>query len=162
FYAVSPVGAAMLRETLESGPVVAVRNIAAAYGVEAEQVQADLGDLLRDLEQKGVIRRRGSSLPRHPWRRRLARAAIPLLLPGTDRRAVRAARWRAWGLVSSAWISIALFGWSATVRSWQQHYARVPIRPYPAALAGRAARLDALVRTVTAEHLLYVDCKERA
>jgi hypothetical protein len=162
FYAVSTVGAAMLRETLDNGIAATVQQIAAVYGIETEQVRADLLTMLRDLARKGVIRRRRNSAPRHRWRQRLANVAIPPLLTLADRRTRRAPRQRAWGLLALAWLSIASFGWSAAVRAWQRHYSRLSIRRYTPARGEQAARLDAVVRTVTAEHLLNIDCKERA
>jgi hypothetical protein len=87
---------------------------------------------------------------------------IPSLLAFAAGRVARGPRRRAWGLLALAYLSIAAFGWSATVRTWQQHYAQAPLRGYTAAQDGQAARLDAVVRTAAAEHLLNIDCKERA
>jgi len=48
FWAVSAMGAQMLRETLAQGLKVAVRQIAAQYDVPVQQVQTDLDMLSRD------------------------------------------------------------------------------------------------------------------
>jgi len=162
FYAVSAVGAAMLREALDSGVAAAVRQTAAAYDVGLARVRADLLALLRDLGRKGVIRRRGNSAPRRDWRQRLAIVAIPPALTLVDRRLFQAPHRRAWSLLALAYLSISLFGWSATVRAWLGHHRRMPIQRTTPVLSEQAARLDAVVRTVGAEHLLNVDCKERA
>src|SRR5215467_9761909 len=57
FYALSPMGAQMLYETLQKGTAAAAIRIATEYHAEISFVQSDLHAFLRDLEKKRLISR---------------------------------------------------------------------------------------------------------
>src|SRR5262249_12600874 len=58
FYALPPVAAVMLRETLAGRPEAVIECISAEFDVGAEQVRADLDTFLADLQRKRLIQRR--------------------------------------------------------------------------------------------------------
>jgi hypothetical protein len=158
FYAVSSVGAAMLRDTVEGGRAAAITRGAARYGVEETRIATDLDDLLGDLIRRGLLRpgqtRRPSGI-----RHRLANT-----IAGMTRLALRLGRTersRAGIALSLARVSFLLLGWNATVSAWR---ARLGARlgGGHAASADSQRAIDEAVRGAAARHVMNVDCKERA
>src|SRR5262245_25414248 len=56
FYALSGVGAEMLRGVLDHGIAATVREIADRYDIESTRAQSDLLDLLKKLRRSGLVR----------------------------------------------------------------------------------------------------------
>lgn len=154
FYAVSSVGAAMLRDTVESGRAAAITRNAARYAVEETRIATDLDDLLGDMIRRGLLQRgRGRQSPG-------IRRALANVIAGMMRLALRfarAERARAWIALTLARLSFLLLGWNATVGAWR---ARRGGERSASPDARRA--IDAAVRGVAARHMMNVDCKERA
>jgi hypothetical protein len=156
FYAVSPVAAAMLRDTFADGRAVAIASNAARYGVEETRIAADLDSLLIDLRERGLLR----STParrRSGFRRVLAHA-----IAGMAQRALRLARSeraRARIALTAARASFLISGWNVTVKAWCRRPHEAPMEPSPVT---RAQAIDDAVRSVAARHMMNVDCKERA
>ncbi len=154
FYAVSSVGAAMLRDTIEGGRAAAITRSAARYGVEETRIATDLDDLLGNMTRRGLLRRGHSRRP-SGVRRVLASAIAGMTAVAL--RLARAERSRARIALTSARVSFLLLGWNATVSAWRARFG-----------AGRAAPsdsqrvIDEAVRGAAARHMMNVDCKERA
>jgi Transglutaminase-like superfamily len=154
FHAVTPIGALMLRRTLEAGPDAAAEEVAASYGAEPARVRRDLQHLLDDMTARGMLRRPGAPVPRQ---QRSRMAGLLALLAALALRVVPAPSLRAAALLLLARCSFALCGWTATFAAWK---ARLQ-RPTAEAVADAAA-IDRLVRAVAPHLWLGVDCKERA
>lgn len=155
FYAIPPVGAAMLRQTLRRGEDSALSDIVDRYDVDQCVAQADLRRLLDDLRRRGVLRRRGDP-PKSPPRAFGATlvAGLARRVPGT----VRSATGQARAVLVLARVSFLLFGWSATLTAWRR---LAPSRP--ARRRGETPdAIDDAVRSVAARLPLGASCKERA
>ena len=157
FFALSAVGARMLRGVLERGAAATVRELAERYGVAADQVQADLNSLLNELRRRrllhrGPSRRRGGSL----W---------PALILGPWLRLARCFRFgktQAAALLILAYLSFAWFGWVRTVALWRRCF-RAPSRRDGAPADGETfPALDRTVREAATGLPFRVACKERA
>jgi hypothetical protein len=157
FYAMSEVGAFMLERTLRHGKANAVAAVAKAYDANPETIESDLQHFLDNLEQRGVILRRGAEAK--PARASfcanlMARAAKRALahLPGLNARAAAA--------LTLARLSFALFGWDKTLGAWKAYIpAALPSGEQPST-AQRA--INDTVRTMSAKLPLGCNCKERA
>lgn len=154
FYAVSSVGAAMLRDTVESGRAAAITRNAAKYGVQETRIATDLDDLLGDMIRRGLLQRgRGRHSPG-------IRHALANVIAGIMRLALRfarAERSRAWIALTLARVSFLLLGWNATVGAW-----RTRLAGERSASPDARRAIDESVRSVAARHMMNVDCKERA
>jgi hypothetical protein len=160
FYAISAIGAAMLKEMFERGTAGASQHLAGQYSVDIRQVQKDLAAFLRNLERHRLLYRRHAR-----WRiRRPATALSCLLVPllyGV-RRGVRSLHGQAWMLLALAHLSCWLFGLTRTIAVWKRCYG--PAYGYMSAEAAAepVRAIDAAVRQVAAAHVFQVECKERA
>jgi hypothetical protein len=159
FYAVPPVAAAMLRQTLQRGEADAIADTVARYDVERDVARADLRRLLDDLRARGIVRRPGDR-PRSPAHS--AGATLTARLAQGGAAVVRSARGRAHVLLGLARLSFRLFGWSATLAAWRR---RMPAHSGP--LTARWTGLDGdvidrAVRSAAASSPLGISCKERA
>jgi hypothetical protein len=160
FFAISTVGADMLRLTIDQGQEAAVRTVSARYSQAPEQVSADLRAFLRELEKAGLIMPAGGHDVRPVLRRVLARCLMASALCGVNQ--VKISRSRVWLMLALAKLSFALCGWSATVDACTQ-----PHRPDDQHTSGdQVARIvdtvDKAVRHVAARHPFPIECKERA
>jgi hypothetical protein len=157
FYALSAIGAEMLRGALERGVAASAADVAERYGVGTGRVEADLATLLRELRQRRLIQ--DSARPRRdPWLW-LALAVVPCLW------LVRAAPF-GWGRVfltlTLARLALLCFGWGRTVTAWQRALRRWS-PPDGAPVDGPTVRgLNQAVRDAAAGHPLPMACKERA
>jgi hypothetical protein len=163
-FALPPVGARMLRDTLERGTGAAVADVAAEFGVELAQVQRDFDHFLNGLQRRRLLRR-----ARTPPRR--SRSLLPslILMPVLRwlHRPSRPAPRRVWGLLALARVSFRLFGWARTIAAWQRYHGQPPGPDMPANGAALDAEqaigaIDEAVRRTAAHHPLAVTCKERA
>jgi hypothetical protein len=158
FYALSGVGAAMLRATLDHGPAVAVQQVAAGYGTDPRRVRSDLDRFLRTLQNAGLVH----LADKRPANCRSPRGSLLLMVVlGCLYRFLQSVRARASGLMTLAYVSCRLFGWTQTLAAWQRYHDTWP----PIAGRGRptdAAAIEKSVRAAAAGHVLAVECKERA
>jgi hypothetical protein len=156
FYALSAVGARMLRGVLERGTAATVQDLALEYEVGPERVRSDLEGLLAEL-------RRQRLLHTGPARRPGGAAPHLLLAPclGLVRRLPRL-RWRAAALLALAYLSLALLGWARTVAAWR--HGAGGMAPHGDGTADRAtaAAVDGAVRDLATSLPFPVACKERA
>lgn len=172
FYGLDETATEALNAILDSGPEEAAACVAASYGVSAEQVRADVRDLLASLQRAQLLLPPESyhdSVPARPsvmarwlgWRvRRLCRRlrhrhgveARPSVCPPSARDARR--------LLWLAWLSLRLVGWSHSLTLWRQ--AHPPTDDAPGADRIMSA-VDTLVREGASQSfLLPLVCKERA
>jgi Transglutaminase-like superfamily len=156
FYAVPPIGALMLVQTLQHGREAAARHVARAYGVAVARVTDDLNRLLAPLEQAGVILPSGCR--RRQRRGPLAGLAARLVQVALRRSPLGV---RAPALLTLATLSLRLFGWSATLAAWRQQFPLRPgvVAPHTADETARA--IDEAVCSAAAANPLGVACKER-
>ncbi|MGE0423676.1 MAG: lasso peptide biosynthesis B2 protein [Reyranellaceae bacterium] len=159
FYAVSPVAAAMLRDTLDGGRDAAVARSAARYGVDEARIADDLDALLKDLTARGLLLRRRDGRRASGPQRIIAGA-----LAGVAHRLLRLAatqRSRAWIALTFARLSFVISGWNATVTAYRTRAGDTGAAPVPQ--AGELVRaIDSAIRSAASRHPLNVDCKERA
>ena len=153
-YAVAPIGAAMLRWTLEHGAAAAAMHVATTYGADLARVQADLRRFLADLQSRGVLAGRERKV-------RSSGARIAAATLGGFFKLSRSTRARAVTALTLARVSFGLFGWTATMSSWK---GRLPAAeaPPPEGLEALAGSIDEAVRSAAARHPMGVDCTERA
>jgi Transglutaminase-like superfamily len=153
-YAVPPVGAMMLRETLQHGPILAAEAVAAAYGAPLPRVEADLRQFLTPLEQRGILLRGASRRPRGALAAGLMVRLVKSMLG-----ALPSLKARAGALLTLARLSFRLFGWTGTVAAWRRCF---PLRAGSAEVEARAGAIDDAVCAAAAGNLFGVACKERA
>jgi hypothetical protein len=163
FYAVSAIGAAMLKEMFERGTAGAAQHLAGQYGVDIRQVHTDLAAFLRDLERRQLLYRRHA----RPRIRRPAPALFSWLLAPLlygVRRGVRSLHAQAWMLLALAHLSCGLFGLTRTIAVWKRCScpAYGDMSAEAAAAAAPVRAVDAAVRRAAAKHVFQVECKERA
>jgi hypothetical protein len=160
FYAVSPIGSLMLRETLENGPAGAVQKVVVEYAITPSQGEADLGRFLTNLERRGILLRRGEVAGRSsagsPGARLLARMLKTVI------RFRRSPKAQAAALLTFARLSLKLFGWAQTVRAWKRSFSLREGRALADNVEALAQRIDDAVCSAAAHHPLGVACKERA
>lgn len=157
FHAVSATGAEMLRETLQRDSEAAARQVAAEYDVDEHQVRADLDAFLSDLERRQLVRR--------SRRRPGSTTLVSLLLAPAFRYAhldARSLESRARVLLTLAYLSFRLFGWTRTVAAWQRYHGKVAARDSSQEGEKIARAVDSAVRATAARHVLNVGCKERS
>jgi len=159
FYALSATGRALLRASLLQDLATAVRSVAMAYNVDAHRVQQDLHPFLATLEHKRLI------YPAHAlptagkrearWPAVMLRALLHRVTASTATGTVRAG-----SVLTLAYVTTRLMGLARTITIWQR---AVPLLAMAAADRASVARdIDEVVRTVAAQHLLPLTCKERA
>lgn len=154
FHAISAVGAAMLREALNQDLERAARTLAEQYRTPEDVIRQDLLEFVTELENVGLLRRRGNTNRRPKWQQwttGILGAALWLLQARFGSPVRRATR-----LMTLARISCRLFGWSRTVAAWQRAFS---MRKSPTSYS--AQEIDEFVRAAAACHILTVECKER-
>lgn len=161
FYAVPAIGAMMLQQTLERGTAAAVQRVAARYGADREQVQADLAAFLRVLEKRGLILHVKSDQRRRPTT--LSTLCFPCLASALKcvHLGSRSLQTQVWALLILARLSFRLFGWKRTIAAWQKHYNR-DAHASEQVKSEIVCDVDETIRNVAAKHLLTIGCKERA
>lgn len=161
FCAIPAVGAVMLQEVLTQGVAPAVHLIAARFGIDTKRVHRDLEIFLNDLERWRFLRRRGTAWRGHPSRVPLT---CGLFAPALSlvTRCVHKPRTKSYALLTLAWLSFRLFGWTQTLTAWRRSF---PDHASSASLPQReaAARtISEVVRATASYHPLGMGCKERA
>jgi Transglutaminase-like superfamily/Coenzyme PQQ synthesis protein D (PqqD) len=184
FYALNPVASRMLTLSLEQGTAEAATRLAAEYEISPRRIEADLAVLLRDLQGKrllvspdrpchtgartgaalgGVLR--GADLALFRPLRAAAAAVVRLFRrPDEGSRGVPSVpgRLTVGLLLSLAWVSLRLFGWTGTLALWRRWH-RSPTGPGPAARGRVLETLDGVVRDAAVGKLCFpASCKERA
>jgi hypothetical protein len=157
FYAVPPVAALMLRETLENGTDAAVQRIAADYGVEQDLVEADLKTFLATLEKRGIIRRKADN-----GRSRFLGARLVAAMFGLTFRLLPTSRLRAAALLSAAKIFLHTLGWARTVEAFRRQFPAKAADHTSSQAESLAQAIDEKVRNAAAWNPIGVACKERA
>lgn len=160
FYALSDIGAEMLRGVLDSGVPETVRDLARNYGVEPERVCADLRELLGKLRKARLVRT--GAVPSRAQRLRTAAIgfAVARILrlviasPSSDDGRVVA-------LLVFARLCFALLGWAQTVLLWSRARPRSATGCDNPNSAQLIERIDTTVRRCAAR-LPAIACKERA
>lgn len=162
FYAVTAVGALMLRETLACGVDAAAARVCEHFSADPEEVRADLRTFLDNLARMGLVRRarRPHAQAGRPGPPALTRVLGSLVL-GVHRGA-RTLETRAWVLLALARLSLRFLGWARTVAVWRQVPSRAA-RPMASNEWGAAAhKVGEAVSRIAASHALAVGCKERS
>jgi hypothetical protein len=161
FYAVSEVGAVLLREVLEEGTTAAEARVSEQFGVSLEQVRTDLADFLIDLERKRLIRRGSQHRSAGHSLARWSSSAFCLPLRGIHRECL-SLNVRAWLVLTLAYLSCRLFGWAATIAAWQRVHARAVTPGTNKGTEPLVSAMDEAVRRAAARHILPMACKERS
>jgi hypothetical protein len=158
--AMDDLSTALLRSLIEVGPGSAASALATRYGLDEEDVAADVQAFIADLRRQNLVEVPGSSGPAFDRARAMAaRMLIPSSL-GLVSLSTRSLRARARGLLWVSKWTLAQFGWARSVREWSRRY------PPPASGAAPDAEtleaIDRVVRETAARSLLNLECKERA
>jgi hypothetical protein len=159
FYAVSPVAAAMLRDTLELGRDAAIARNAGRYGVDESRIASDLDALLGDMTERGLLQLRQTRRPA------VARRMLAGVIAGVTHRLLHLAgtpRARARLALTLARLSFITLGWSRTVKAWQKRLCNERKALADSRTGEMVHAIDDAVRSAAARHMLNVDCKERA
>lgn len=161
FYAISPMGARMLSETLKVGTRTAAERIATEYPTERSCVRRDLHAFLHDLEKKRLIY--ANKLFRKKTQSKYT-LSLSILLPLLRYISIRptSLEKKAWVLLMLAAVSLRLFGWPQTIASWQAYLQKHASGSPTAPLEQSVKDIDHIVCTVAACHPFHVECKERA
>jgi hypothetical protein len=161
FYAMTVVGAKMLRETLERGTAATVQSIAAQYGVDAQQVRTDVGVFLRELQRQRLLY---SAESRRRTRSPKATVASLILAPALrfTHCGAHSLQAKVWRLLTLARLSFRLFGWSHTIAAWQRYHGQVPEHTPVQDREGVVRTVDETVRAIAAGHVFDMGCKERS
>jgi hypothetical protein len=165
FYALTATAARMLEAALQHRTESSQEMLAAEFGVDVRQIRADMDSFLASLQQLHLLVAPGSR-----WRKRgaarsaLARSTIPILhfvnhTPGLSQGT------RAWALLTIAYASNRMFGWTNTVRIWNRYGFESAHGKNCQPIDGAAealSRIDSTVSRAISRHPLNLDCKERA
>lgn len=142
FYGLDSVGTKTLMLLLEHGLETVVSCVAQDYGVAEELVRTDLTKLLQELECKKLLISQLSQSQEFPK------------LPS---------RLTIYVLLTLAWISVRILGWTKTIRLWRR--LQCPVDKYTLSDDWEpiVQAVNALICKATATHLfLPMACKERA
>lgn len=158
FHGLSSIATQMLRTTLDVGPDAAVERLAQEYAIPVERIRDDLTTLFSHLERMGLIRRTSDCPPNTGAIKSILCRGVALMLWGA--RLAPGKRSKVWLLLSLAWLSCRLLGWTRTVAVW-----RIGFQCDAKASADPQTEMRAInftVRSAAASHLLSTECKERA
>ena len=143
FYGLDSVGTKTLTLLLDRDMEAAVRYIAQEYSVTEEQVRADVTGLLEKLQRKRLLHTQLPQSPKTP------------LLPSGLKTSV---------LLTLAWISIRILGWTRTIRLWRRWQRPIDKKSLSGDWETTVQSVDTVVRETAAKHpfLPTIACKERA
>jgi hypothetical protein len=151
----------MLQWTLTHGAEAAVQQVAGQYDVGADRVRIDLGHLLRELEQRRLVRGPWSG-KRSPGKDSCLPYQVLAPLLSSIRFLFQALRAEAWAILALAYLCCRILGWPKTVTVWRQFYGNARGNASGGGWAGRVAAVDEAVRKAASSHVLPVGCKERS
>lgn len=138
FFALDSIGTRMLEIALKGGSTQVVAAMTRDYGIPSAQIAKDWSQLERILVAKGLLIA-------------IERAAASKRIPGSAKLFL---------LLTLAWLSVRLLGWSASVRLWSRGQKR---QCDPNANPdGIAAALQQALRSTASGHLLNPQCKEQS
>jgi hypothetical protein len=145
----------LLKAIVDGDAESAIHDMVAQFGVAEAEVRQDVAGFIDGLRRQRVLEIQADRTRRD---RGLAGRLIAGALALADR--VRHPRRHAWWLLLVARLSVAFFGWAATIRAWERRYPQPGsnVRVDTAALE----QIDATVRDTAARSLLHHECKERA
>jgi hypothetical protein len=155
FYALTPTAARMLSEALSLDTAQAAQHIVDTYGIAPGRARGDLTSFLDGLHSQKLIQRNYPALTRggaNPSRWLLRIMKYNDLLS-------RSTESRCWALLALAYIAIRRIGWPRTVATFRAFHEAAATDSVP---APSVEAIAAVVRSVTAGHLLPVNCKERS
>ena len=152
--------AALLRSMLSIGPERAVYDLVARHDLGEADAWEEVKDFITELCEQRLIQ----PLPhRDSWRERVRECTARAFVPGMLRLVLlvmRSPRGKARGLLWTARLAVAQFGWATTMRMWER------IFPQPAAdKPASGETLDAIdhaVRYAASRSLITMECKERS
>jgi hypothetical protein len=164
FFALDPIASRMLSLTLEKGFEATVTEITELYDAPEELIRGDLLELLDSLTRKKLLvmsPASESSTGINPLKtfsiallKRLSSIARKLLNPQPDPKPYTVGL-----LLSLAWISFRVLGWSRSIALWQNWHTSAIAKPSNEIIQ----RIDRLVRETASGNLfLPMVCKERA
>jgi hypothetical protein len=145
----------LLQSILARGADGSARELAQRYEMDEEEVRRDVAAFVRDLQRQRVLVS-GTDGDRDTG---MAGRVIDASFAFADRPS-RAPRRRAWWLLLAARLSVALFGWAATIRAWERRYPQ-PAEPRDDDDGDALDQIDHVVRDTAARSLLHHECKER-
>ncbi|HET8840606.1 MAG TPA: lasso peptide biosynthesis B2 protein [Ktedonobacteraceae bacterium] len=162
-YTMAPIGGKMLVGALE-GDSAAALHIATEYHAELFLVRDDMQTFLADLESKKLIFQRRGPISKNMRRPRKTPLLFWLLAPFLRSACALpfSLESKAWLLLTLAFLSLRMSGWSETLELWRQQFPNHKHKKVSPELEPYAKLVDQLIRTRAAHHLFHVDCKERA
>lgn len=162
FHALSNTAVEMLHDILDGDTTSAANKSALRYSVPLSMVRGDLDSFLRDLTERGLIRR--SHETSRPARRRstiLSRIVLTSLRATHAR--TSSINMRMAALMTLSYVSVRMLGWPQAVATWQACYRE---RPTSADTASDRRRLADFIGETTrrfrAHYPLPLDCKDQA
>lgn len=150
----------LLHALLHDGPELAIRNLAAQFGLAEPEARADVESFAGGLLRERMLVRGDASRAAAPRRRGGARRLAVLLLGLLDRPG-RSLEVRARRLLIAARLAVAWLGWARTVEVWERCYPQ-PDASHPEVAGSVLAAIDSAVRVHAARSFLHLECKERA
>jgi len=157
FFALPAIGAEMLVSTLERGSAAAARELAQRYEVDPAQVQADVASLLRQLRQRGLLRK--GRQRRFDLGMGLAQLLFPCLSFIRSRFSGRTRMFLVLTLVKLALLGL---GWAGTITVWQRYLGQLAPRDGAPPDEQSVRAVDQAVRQLATGHPLPMACKKRA
>lgn len=156
FYAVSASGRIFLEQALLHGTSAAVTAVARRFNADIEKVRRDFNGFLNELEKRHLIsrgeKRQGGHCRPAQWCCQILVTGLAIVVAGAS-----SMNAQAWALLLLARLCLRLFGWSTTLTAWRRCF---PMRGGRA--RGAAGTIDEAVRHAAANHVLIMECKERA
>jgi len=181
FFGLDRLGSEMFLSLRASGFAATVQEMAQVYDADERQVAADLRELLDQLTEKRLIRPRRNDVRKNPRADATRLAIFPLithyslLITGKTRRlfgfgsrnaasdvAPQIPTAKSVGkLLTLAWISLRLFGWTGTLQLWRRWHRL--LKPPESIDENLLKQVDNLVREAATRKVFpSVACKERA
>lgn len=159
FFALSVMGARMLRDCLAHDTQEAARRIAEECRVDQDVVKADLDAFLKTLTDRGLVRPLLIARPAQRTRDariRILAAMISRVLASLS------VRWQALILINVLRIGCRWLGWTRIVEACRQASDSVASGVGPEANADQVDIIEAAVAQAIASNPVHVACKERA
>lgn len=160
YHAISVTAALILLETLKNGSQKVAERLANEYSIELSQAQEDVRFFLQYLTDKRIIYHLETSKEQDKINKYNLLFFLEFLLKLINRSSINF-EIKVWIILSLAYFSFRLLGWTKTIKVWQHSFSSTIIVNVQEKDKFINA-VDLAIHNVTPYHLLNIECKERA
>ena len=164
FYATTVTGARILETALQQDAELACQTLAAEFRIDARKIKADMDSFLLTLQRKRLLVTPHSKQPQRRSAKKICSWLMVPILYIANRAFRKSPKKRAGTLLTLAYVSTRLFGWTNTIGIWKRFSitdSQVQnVKPLDDAC--RWSDLEATVMRAIASHPFNINCKERA